>query len=215
MAVMQPFARLKFSWPSFNYRVLAKRGLTLLAILLAFQIFLTIIIVLYAHHQNERTDIAFYQKSPHLIVVFTGDKGRIAQAIKKAQELNCPSIFISGVYRTSSLHAILSPQDWAALGPEISGIDTAAQNTVENAIYTLNYLRQIPSIETVLIISHDYHLLRISRIVSSLANKERSWQFYYWGIQSDYTKWRTWRLLLMEGWKLVRSLGFLWLWVEK
>ncbi len=206
---------LKISWPALNYRLMARRLGIVVVCLLALHILLAASIVIYAHRQKEKTDITFYQKSPHLVVVFTGDKDRIAQAIKKAQELNCPSIFISGVYRTSSLHAILSPQDWAALGPEISGIDSLAQNTVENAIYTFNYLRQIPSIETVLIISHDYHLLRISRIMAALAKKERPLHFYYWGIQSDYTKWRTWRLLLTEVWKLIRSMGFLWLWVEK
>ena len=199
----------------FNWRKVAKAAGLVVLTLIFLQIFLAAIIMLYAYREREKTDIAFYQKSPHLIVVFTGDAGRISQAISKAQELKSPNIFITGVYRTSSLKAILGPQDWPNLGAEITTIDSLAQNTVENAIYTFNYLRQNPAIDTVLIISHDYHLLRISQIINHLAQKERPIQFYYWGIKSDFTKWRSWRLLLTECWKLLRSTGFLWLWVEK
>lgn len=179
------------------------------------QVVLAVIIMLYASREREKAEIAFYQKSPHLIVVFTGDAGRISQAISKAQELKSPNIFITGVYRTSSLKAILGPEDWNHLGAEITAIDSAAQNTIENAIYTFNYLRQNSAVDTVLIISHDYHLLRISRIIALLGKKERPIQFYYWGIKSDFTKYRSWRLLLTECWKLLRSTAFLWLWVER
>jgi len=198
-----------------NWPKLARWAGLFILFLLVIQIFLAAIIMLYAHRAREKADVAFYQKSPHLTVVFTGDSGRISQAISKAQELKSPNIFISGVYRTSSLKAILGPQDWDNLGAEIMDIDSLAQNTVENAIYTFNYLRQNLPIETVLIISHDYHLLRIALIIASLAKKERPIQFYYWGIKSDFRKWRSWRLLLTECWKLLRSVGFLWLWVEK
>ncbi|MEI8346821.1 MAG: YdcF family protein [Pseudomonadota bacterium] len=181
--------------------------------LLFFYLLVCLGIVFFAQNQNKLADIAFYNKSPDLIVVFTGDAGRIPFALKKAKEFKQSNIFITGVYYSSSVKSILTPlQISSDIDPRLFEIDHIAQNTVENAISTLRYLRDSPGMNSVLVISHDYHMLRIKMVIEKLQSPEDHYNFFYIGIPSDYGRWRYVRILLIEVWKLARTLFFLALW---
>ena len=47
---------------------------------------------------TQRTSDYFYKQSPDLIVVPTGDNGRIQKALELAEKYNLPHIFITGVH---------------------------------------------------------------------------------------------------------------------
>src|SRR5690606_30282586 len=70
---------------------------------------LCLALVTIARQATRQADLAFYQKQPDLIVVYTGDQGRIPYAIQKARAFRQSQIFISGVFRNNSVDSIVSP----------------------------------------------------------------------------------------------------------
>ena len=56
---------------------------------------------------SQKTTDFFFNQSPDLIVVPTGDKGRISLAIEMAKQHNLSNIFITGVYKKNSLENII------------------------------------------------------------------------------------------------------------
>ena len=110
----------------------------------------------------------FKTSPPDLIVVFTGGAGRIEYAIKKAQEFKQPNVFITGVHEKNSVKTIISPMKIADKDTEHIDIDYTARNTVENVVSTLDYLRNNRGLNKILIISSDYHIMRIKQIIYTL-----------------------------------------------
>lgn len=197
-----------------HQRLLAK--IILLAVALVIScILLCIYIPIYAQAENDKSKQTFYQKAPDLIAVFTGDSGRIAYALEKAKEYPSSKIFISGVHIKNSLKTIIQKQskgmsvkDFLDMQGHQVELDYLARNTVENALSTRKYLQANPEMKNVLIISSDYHLLRIQLIINTIISDPKI-HFSYTGITNDYKKMRSLKLLLKEVYKLVKNSIFL------
>jgi len=179
---------------------------------------LCIYIPRFAKNHKEKLELAFYQKAPDVIAIFTGDKGRIDYAFKMAEKYPSVKIFITGVYAKNSLRTLLAKQ-----GTELSvdefltqeshhiELDYLARNTVENGIATLNYLKRIKNAKNVVVVSSDYHVLRISLIMNTLSNSG-DYKFYYDSISGDYSNWRDLKILFKEVYKLIKTSTFLFFW---
>lgn len=175
------------------------------------------LVLVFAENETKIANEAFFSKDPDLVTVFTGDHGRIDFALEKAKMFKGTKVFITGVYDKNTVNSLLpSDPNSTGIDPDFLEIDYLAQNTFGNVISTLQYLKQNRNLKKVLIISHDYHLMRIKSIVNRLAEKEmeEGYTFYYIGIKTDYSKWRNIKILSKEIYKVVRTYGFLLLWVS-
>lgn len=197
------------------------RNLFLLLLLMCTTyVLISVYIPIFAQKQNERSAQAFYQKSPDVIAVYTGDSGRLDYTFKKADKYPSSKIFISGVYSKNSLMTLLKNQGTNLSVDEFLEqeshhieLDYLARNTVENGLATLNYLRNLDGHKNVLVVSSDYHILRISLILKTLKETE-DYNFYYESIPHDYTEMRNLRKLFKEVYKLLRTSTFLLFWNE-
>ena len=169
--------------------------------------------VLYSINENDKAQEHFYKDSPDLIVIFTGHSGRIPYGVSLAKEYDQSNIFITGVYEKNSVETLLAPLE---LGDKIDRnlleIDYYARNTVENCISTLRYLREKKGFKNILVISHDYHIPRIKTIFHSIKTDEDDFDIYYSGVDSDYTQWRSLKILYTEVYKYIRTYAFLMIW---
>ncbi len=173
---------------------------------------LCLALVTIARQSTRQADLAFFQKQPDLIVVYTGDQGRIPYAIQKARAFRQSQIFISGVYKSNSVDSLVSPLTAKDIDINLLEIDYQARNTVENVMATYKYLRHNFGLKKILIISHDYHVARIQKIVESLRREEDKTEFYYSGVETDFTKYRNVKILMTEAFKYTRTWLFLLLW---
>jgi len=183
------------------------------------------ILIAYSQKENQESNISLFKKPPGLIVVFTGDKGRIPFAIRKAREFKSSNIYITGVYNKNTVQGLVSKildrnvdgsMTDASKETEIDSnfldLDYLARNTVENVISTLRYLRERPGINTVLIISNDYHIPRIKMMLSTLITPQENVQFFYYGIETNFSEFRTIKIILKEVIKFARASVFLIFW---
>lgn len=189
-------------------------SIAILAALSICYLILCLALITIARQNTRQADLAFFQKQPDLIVVYTGDLGRIPYAIQKARAFRQSQIFISGVYRTNSVDSLVSPLTNEANDIDINmlEIDYQARNTVENVMATYQYLRHNHALQKVLIVSHDYHIARIMKIVESLRRNDDMTEFYYSGVETDFTRLRNVKILATEAFKYVRTWLFLLLW---
>jgi len=141
---------------------------------------------------------------PDLIAVFTGHSGRIKLALKLAKQYPQARIFITGVNKNNTLENILNPLE-LEIRPKLMDIDYWARNTVENGISTLRMLRKNPSLQNVLIISHDYHLMRINLIMNKLKSDNEKYKLHFLGRKTNYSSFRSFKILSKEVIKLVRT----------
>lgn len=171
------------------------------------------IFILVSENASKSSHDRFFDSEPDLIVVFTGDSGRIPYALKKAQEYKQPHIFITGVYSKNNVDTLLTPlKVQEKINPDMLQIDYLARNTLENCISTLRYLRAEKVYKNILIISHDYHIMRIKLIMNNIIQPEEGFEFHYSGIPTSYTNWRNLKILYTEVFKLFRTYGFLLFW---
>ncbi len=190
-------------------RILISAGL-LGAISLAVIISFIVYIPVYAKMQKGRSKGAFFQKSPDAIAVFTGDKGRISYALDLMTKNPSAKLFISGVYAANSFQNILNAQANPATGEVVnnSGIqfelDYASKNTYQNVVETVRFLEKNPQFNKVLIISSDYHIMRIKLIISHFIKGEKP-QIFFDSVASTFDEWSDVRKLLKEAVKIVRS----------
>ncbi len=180
---------------------------------------LAVYIPIFAKNQNEKSNQAFYGRTPDVIAVFTGDRGRIDYAFKMAEKYPSAKIFITGVYAKNNLEILIKGQgkntsieDYIEEESHHIELDYLARNTVENGLATLNYVRKLPNAKTILIVSSDYHIFRISHIMEALSDDKSKYEFYYQGIQSDYTEKSNLQKLLKEVYKLFKTSTFLFFW---
>jgi uncharacterized SAM-binding protein YcdF (DUF218 family) len=166
-----------------------------------------------ARNETKNSKTSFVQTPPDLIVVFTGGAGRIEFAIKQAQEFKQPNIFITGVHEKNSVKHLFNTID-----PEEKDhieLDYAARNTVENVVNTLKYLRNNRGLNKILIISSDYHIMRIKQIINTLIKEDDKFSFYFTAVPSNYFHFRNIKILYIETFKLVRTKIFLLFWNQK
>ena len=180
---------------------------------------MAIYIPIFAKNQKRIADENFFQRSPDVIAVFTGDVGRIDYALKKGEKSPSTKIFITGVYVKNSLKTLLEKQgknisvdDYLEQESHHVEIDYLARNTIENGLATLRYMNRLDSHKNVLIISSDYHIFRISRIMNALKDENSEYNFYYDSIPSDYSKTANLKKLIKEVYKFFKTSTFLMFW---
>ncbi|MFZ4714680.1 MAG: YdcF family protein [Bacteriovoracaceae bacterium] len=179
-------------------------------------IFVGFYIPMVSTNESENADQSFYKKDPDLIAVYTGDSGRIEYAMTLAMKYKTSKVLISGVYSSTSIQTVLAQQgvspDHEALDLNRIEIDHVAKNTIENVISTFHYLRNNPTYKKVLIISNDYHIMRIRLIVDEIKTQKDQFEFFYKGIPTDYWSVRNIKILYTEVLKYFKAWGFLLLW---
>jgi len=169
-----------------------------------------------ADNENRTTIESLFKKSPDLIVVFTGDTGRIEKTIELSQKYTQKQIFITGVYSKNTVVGLLKHyQESKQIDPNFIEIDYTANNTLENVISTLRYLRNNQGMKYVLIVSHDYHIFRIKYLMNSIKSPDDKNQFFYYGIKTDYFNFRNIKLLYKETFKIFRIVFFLMFWTSE
>lgn len=196
------------------YRYLQSVLVILLSLFLTYS-FVCSILLLDARNETKNAKTTFVQSPPDLIVVFTGGPGRIEYAVKKAQEFKQPNVFITGVHEKNSVHSLMSPIAPNPKETEHIEIDYTARNTVENVVSTLKYLRNNRGLNKILIISSDYHIMRIKQILNTLVKKDDSFSFYFSAVPSNYLHFKNVKILYTETFKLIRTKVFLMLWDQK
>lgn len=177
--------------------------------------FICSILLLDARNETKNAKTIFVNSPPDLIVVFTGGPGRIEYAVKKAQEFKQPNVFITGVHEKNSVKSIISPMSTPAADTEHIEIDYTARNTVENVVSTLKYLRNNRGLSKILIISSDYHIMRIKQIIYTLSRDDDKLNFYYSAVTSNFLHFRNIKILYTETFKLIRTKIFLMFWDQK
>lgn len=199
-----------FETKTTRLRRLFLSGALFTLIALTFVFTFIIYIPIYAKMQKGRADGAFYQKSPDAIAVFTGDKGRISYALEHLKKNPTSKLFISGVYATNSFETLLKKQSDPTTNADLSitdmqvDLDYKSTNTFENVRETVKFLNANPQLNKVLIISSDYHILRINFIFSHYIKSSKP-EFFYDSIPYRYNSWKENKKLLMEALKIFRT----------
>lgn len=168
-------------------------------------------IPIYAKLEKDRADDAFFQKSPDAIAVFTGDKGRIAYALKLLKDHPNAKLLISGVYAANSFETLLKKQeveseietDSDTAGMQVD-LDYESKNTFGNVRETVQFLKVNPNLKKILIISSDYHIMRVKLIISHFMEDHKS-EFYFDSVSNNYRDWKEIKKLLKETLKLART----------
>ncbi len=198
-----------FETKSTRLRRLIISGAFLFGLTVTLIVTFIVYIPIYAKMQKSRAADAFFERSPDIIAVFTGDKGRIAYAMELLKKNPTSKLFISGVYATNSFQTLLNKQ----VGPDNKELDShdmqvdldyESKNTFENVRETVQYLKANPDLKNVLIISSDYHIMRIKLIISHFMDDEKP-EFYFDSVPSTYSSWNETRKLLKEAVKITRT----------
>lgn len=164
-------------------------------------------IPIYGKNQKEITDKALYQISPDAIAVYTGDKGRIAYALDLLKKNPSSKLFISGVYATNSFQTLLNKNEIIS-AEELEGVqvdlDYDSRDTFENVRETVQFLKENPELNRILIISSDYHILRIKMIVN-FYHKNTDKEFYFDITETKFNNWKNFKKLFWEAIKIIRT----------
>lgn len=172
---------------------------------------LCIILAMFSQHESEKSSSYFYKRQPDLITILTGDAGRIPYGLKKANEYHGTKVFITGVYSKNTTELLLKKHN--DLSVDINSIEIDhARNTVENVLSILRFTKSQNNLKNVLIITHDYHLLRTKLILETIKDPNDKINYYYLGISSNYFSWRSIKILYKEVFKIIRASAFLTLW---
>lgn len=205
------FNNRKYVFETNETRAMRRVKSLLLAFLSSFFLYtiICIILLLVSKQENQITRETFFKRSPDLIVVFTGDHGRIPYAIKLAKDFKQSNILISGVHSKNNVQRILKDIKLEHVNPNFLDLDYHAKNTYENVVRTLNFLRKSKGFEDVLVVSHDYHLLRIKAILKNKHRQADPYKFYFSGVNSDLSQMRDIKILYKEVFKFFRTLAYL------
>lgn len=191
-----------------------------LSIFISFIIFIGIYIPFFSQSESEATEQAFFKKDPQLIAVFTGDSGRISYAIELAKKYKTSKILISGVHEANTIQTLVN-QQIKGIDPDLVKqlieanrleLDHVAKNTIENVFSTFHYIRNANLSGDILIVSNDYHIMRIKLIVEMIRNEKDNLVFHYKGQKTDYTNLRNIKILYKEVTKYIKAYFFLLLW---
>jgi uncharacterized SAM-binding protein YcdF (DUF218 family) len=199
-----------FETKSTRLRRLLISGAFLSGLAIALMVTFIIYIPIYAKMQKGRAAGAFFQKSPDAIAVFTGDKGRIAYAMELLKKNPTSKLFISGVHAANSFETLLNKQSIPTTTEELSAagmqidLDYESKNTFENVRETVEYLKSNPDLDKVLIISSDYHIMRVKLIISHFMDGKKR-EFYFDSVPNSYSSWKETRKLLKEAVKIIRT----------
>lgn len=186
---------------------LALNSLVLLVGVVVLYVTFLVFILATSKSENNRVSEGLYQKSPDAIVVFTGDKGRIKRSLELIKKWPEAKMLISGVHGANNLQTIVSGHsDAEALLNSSSqvDIDYEAMDTLGNVRKTLEHIEQSQEkIQRVLVISSDYHIMRI-RMIFNAQNTKPGLQIFYEGVSSDWSQWSSIKKIILESAKTLR-----------
>jgi uncharacterized SAM-binding protein YcdF (DUF218 family) len=166
-------------------------------------------IPIYAKMQKGRAAGAFFQKSPDAIAVFTGDRGRIAYALELLKKNPSAKLLISGV-GASSYKTIVAKQANPTTAEAVISeglqvdLDYESKNTFENVDETIEFIKKNPDLKKVLIISSDYHIMRINLILSHYIQNRKP-EIFFDSVTNTYKSWPDLKKLLKEAVKIART----------
>jgi uncharacterized SAM-binding protein YcdF (DUF218 family) len=165
------------------------------------------ILVLVANQENQVSQLHFFKKTPDLIIVFTGDIGRIPFALDKNQELGKAKILVSGVNRKNSVQQILKKlgrDEQTSLDNDVVDLDFESKDTFDNVKNSLEYVKNNSLYKNNLIISHDYHIMRIKILLWLMRDGiPKDTYFHFMSVRSDFFTWRHFKLLYTELFKVM------------
>ncbi len=218
------FFRRKYVFESQKTKAF-RQGLNALLLAVLFMALYSVVcatFVFTAESETQEAAAAYYKRPPDLIVVFTGDVGRIPYALKKAHEYKQSHILISGVGGGNTVTSLVSTDAATADLMQMENfdiglleIDYLARNTLENVIETLRYLRKNSGMKNILVISHDYHIVRIMTLFNVIRSDQDPYVVHYAALKSDYSNWRNLKILYKEVFKLARNMVMLALWDDE
>lgn len=119
------------------------------------------------------------------------------------------NILISGVNSKNNVERILKHIDKSEIDPHFLELDYNAKNTIENVKHTIEYLRTHGVLNEVLIISHDYHILRIKAIFQDMMKDEDKFNIHYLSVNSNLSKVKDLKIIYKEVFKFFRTLAYL------
>ncbi len=187
-------------------RLALNAGVVVGGLILIYATFL-IFTVVTARTEVNRAAEGLYQKAPDAIVVFTGDKGRIKRALELTSKWPEAKMLISGVHGANNLRTIMAGhQDAETIlaSPMQVDIDYEAVDTLGNVRETLEHLDAAQEkIERVLVVTSDYHVLRVRMIFRAQIGK-RPMTIYYEGVPSDWSSMTNIKKLIIENIKTLR-----------
>ncbi len=165
-------------------------------------------IVIVAKTERTRWAEGLYQKPPQSIVVFTGDKGRLARALELLKKWPEAKMFISGVHGANTLNTLVAGQENAKHLLESAtqvDLDYDATDTMGNVRETLEHLSTgAEKIERLIVVTSDYHVLRV-RMIFKNALGDGPLQIYFEGIPTGHSSWAETKKLMKESMKLLRG----------
>jgi uncharacterized SAM-binding protein YcdF (DUF218 family) len=178
--------------------------------------------LLFIHVSNEEnilTQNMLIKRSPDIIVVFTGDAGRIPYALSVLKRNPKAHLLITGVSAHYTLEKFINAYkddfDSLDLNEVPITLDSLASNTVENVIYSLRHIEKKAELNNILIVSHDYHIMRIKMILNTINTSLGRQDFYFLGLKTDFKHFRNLKILSRETFKMLKALGFLILWEKQ
>ena len=192
-------------------------GLILFAVLGFLSLMITI--PYYADRLVQDTKSLLYDEAPDVIIVFTGDQGRIEHALKLAEKHPSAKLYISGVFSKNSLITLVEENkiklpsskgiDWLSQNIEI---DYAAQNTIGNVLMTLNFIRKNFLTGKILVVSSSYHFTRINLLFNFFTHPKEKLTFIYDPVADQGTYFHKLRKVSLEVLKFINTVMVLLLW---
>lgn len=104
----------------------------------------------FANAEDKKTDA---------IIVLTGGRNRIAEAVRLLEQGRAKRLFISGVDKTISMSNLQNSQHIQPSKKLKIDIGQNASNTVENAIEATEWIKQ-NKIKSIILVTSNYHLAR-------------------------------------------------------
>jgi len=129
----------------------------LLVLLLIFFLIWVIGFEIFDYHINhfKRTD----DDNADAIVVLTGGRNRLKEAVKLLNAKRADRLFVSGVFKGTSLKELQNREDVEIFDSEQVTLDKKSTNTVENAKETAEWIRE-REIHSIYLVTSNYHMPR-------------------------------------------------------
>ena len=134
------------------------------------------------------------------IVVLTGGRNRLKEAVKLLNNKKADKMFISGVYKDTSLKSLQKRKDVEIINSENITLDKKATNTVENAIEVSHWVKE-NKIKSIYLVTSNYHMPRSMAEFSYYNPKLEiiAYPVFSDKVSKDWWKsWRTFTLLAGE-----------------
>ncbi|MBP3546127.1 MAG: YdcF family protein [Alphaproteobacteria bacterium] len=134
------------------------------------------------------------------IVVLTGGRNRLKEAVKLLNNKKADKMFVSGVFKDTSLKALQKRKDVEIINSENITLDKKSTNTVENAIEASSWVKD-NKIKSIYLVTSNYHM---PRSMAEFNYRNPKLEIISYPVYSDkvskewWKSWRTFTLLAGE-----------------